>query len=285
VDQLRDRVAVVTGLGSGIGLATARALAGEGMRLVIADVDQGRLAGAERELRVTGHEVLAIPTDVSSPADVRALADCAYDRFGVVHLVHLNVGIASGAGLFDDDTAGWEKAVGVNLLSVVWGIKAFVARMIAGGEDGLVMATSSGAGAEGTSYGSGAYAATKMAVVSLMESLYGQLRDRDAKVRAAILFPPLTATNLAGNPDIMKLVEAHLQSNGVPTKLVSPEAVAAMAVDGIKRGRFFIRAGERENDEFFDGALSDDYFAWLERVTRGRAEAQLSDGKPDAYLW
>ena len=175
--------------------------------------------------------------------------------------------------------------VGVNLLGVVWGIKAFIRRMIESGEEGLVLATSSGAGAEGTIYMSAAYAPTKNAVVSIMECLYGQLRDQESQVRVGIVFPPLTATSLSGDPETMKLVESHLQSTGVPAVLVQPDEVAKMIVDGIERGRFFIRTGREENDAFFGGAHSAEFFAWRERMVRGRADAQLSDGTPDHYLW
>jgi NAD(P)-dependent dehydrogenase (short-subunit alcohol dehydrogenase family) len=277
---------VVTGAGSGIGLATSRLLAREGVKVVLADIDQSRLDEAVSAARAEGLEVTGVRTDVSSFDSVRTLADAAYDTYGAVHIAHFNAGIAAGASLFDDDTAQWEQAVGVNLLSVVWGIKAFVPRMQAGGQEGLVLATSSGAGAEGTSYNSNAYAATKAAVVSVMECLYGQLRDQQSKVEAAIVFPPLTATHLAGEPENMKFIEEFLQSQGVPAALVEPESVGAMVVDGIKRGRFFIRPGAEQSKAFFDGLITDDYLDWNERIIRGRGEAQVAaDGRPDGYLW
>lgn len=286
MDQLDGKVAVVTGAGSGIGLATSRLLAREGVKVVLADIDQSRLDEAVSAARAEGLEVTGVRTDVSSFDSVRTLADAAYDTYGAVHIAHFNAGIAAGASLFDDDTAQWEQAVGVNLLSVVWGIKAFVPRMQAGGQEGLVLATSSGAGAEGTSYNSNAYAATKAAVVSVMECLYGQLRDQQSKVEAAIVFPPLTATHLAGEPENMKFIEEFLQSQGVPAALVEPESVGAMVVDGIKRGRFFIRPGAEQSKAFFDGLITDDYLDWNERIIRGRGEAQVAaDGRPDGYLW
>jgi NAD(P)-dependent dehydrogenase (short-subunit alcohol dehydrogenase family) len=286
MDQLEGKVGVVTGAGSGIGLATSRLLAREGVKVVLADIDQSRLDEAVSAARAEGLEVTGVRTDVSSFDSVRTLADAAYDTYGAVHIAHFNAGIAAGASLFDDDTAQWEQAVGVNLLSVVWGIKAFVPRMQAGGQEGLVLATSSGAGAEGTSYNSNAYAATKAAVVSVMECLYGQLRDQQSKVEAAIVFPPLTATHLAGEPENMKFIEEFLQSQGVPAALVEPESVGAMVVDGIKRGRFFIRPGAEQSKAFFDGLITDDYLDWNERIIRGRGEAQVAaDGRPDSYLW
>jgi hypothetical protein len=83
----------------------------------------------------------------------------------------------------------------------------------------------------------------------------------------------------------MQSVEQYLQSQGVPTALVEPGPVAAMIVDGIKRGRFFIRMGRDDDQQFFGGSQPADFFAWNERMIRGRAEAQLTDGAPGAYLW
>ena len=118
-----------------------------------------------------------------------------------------------------------------------------------------------------------------------MECLYGQLRDRGSSLRAGVVFPPLTATNLAGSPEMMHTVEAKLRAQGVPATLVQPEAVALMILDGIERDRFFVRAGAAESEAIFGGAISDDYLTWNERIVRGRADAQLTDGVPDSYLW
>jgi len=119
----------------------------------------------------------------------------------------------------------------------------------------------------------------------LMESLHGQLRDLGSKVRAAVLFPPLTATHLSGNPEVMKMVEGKLRAKGVPSTLVAPDQVAGLLLDGIRRDRFFIRVGKRESAEFFDGAISDEYLEWTDRMVSGRSDAMQVDGRPDGYLW
>ncbi|WP_158548698.1 SDR family NAD(P)-dependent oxidoreductase [Blastococcus sp. TF02A-26] len=280
MEELSGRTAVVTGGAAGIGRAVGRRLAREGMKVVLADRDADTLEATAAELRGEGHEVTAVPTDVSDPeANVR-LADAAFDAYGNVHLLHLNAGIGGTVPLLDPDPEVWQRVVGVNLLGVVYGIKAFGTRMVDAGEDGVIVATSSGAGAEGTSYQSGPYAATKNAVVSVMESLYGELRDRKATVRAALLFPPLTESSM-GNPR----VEQWLRDNGVPTTLMQPEDVAELLLDGVRRGRFYIRINEAENERLFGNRLSPEFFAWNERITRGRAEAQISDTAPDGHLW
>ena len=285
MQDLDGKVAVITGAASGIGLATARALGREGARVVMADVNEASLEDAAAACRADGLTVQPVPVDVSDYAAVRRLADVAYDAFGAVHLLHLNAGIGGAARLSDEDTASWHRVIGVNLLGVVWGIKAFLPRMKAANEEALILATSSGAGAEGTAYMSTGYAATKLAVVSVMESLHGFLQAEKSPVRAGIVFPPLTATSLNGDPANMKGVEQWLQSQGVPTVLVEPQPVADMIVDGIRRGRFFIRMGRDQDQQFFGGSQPAEFFDWNERMIRGRADAQLSDGTPDGYLW
>ncbi|SEP19442.1 SDR family NAD(P)-dependent oxidoreductase [Trujillonella endophytica] len=280
MEELSGRTAVVTGGAAGIGRAVGRRLAREGMTVVLADRDADALDATVAELRGEGAEVTGVPTDVSDPDANARLADAAYDAHGAVHLLHLNAGIGGTVPLLDPDPKVWQRVVGVNLLGVVYGIKAFGARMVESGEPGVIVATSSGAGAEGTSYLSGPYAATKNAVVSVMESLYGELRDRKAAVRAAVLFPPLTASSM-GNPQ----VEAWLRGNGVPATLMQPEDVAELLLDGVRRGRFYIRIGREQSASLYNGAVSDDFFEWNERVIRSRAEAQISDGTPEGHLW
>jgi NAD(P)-dependent dehydrogenase (short-subunit alcohol dehydrogenase family) len=284
--ELAGKVTVITGAASGIGLATVRALGREGMKVVMADVNETRLQEAADACLADGLTVHPVATDVSDFNAVRHLADVSYDTFGAVHVLHLNAGVAGGtASLFDEDTSSWHQVLGVNLLGVVWGIKAFLPRMKEANEEAVILATSSGAGAEGTAFRSTAYAATKLAVVSVMESLYGILQADQSPIRAGVVFPPLTATRLSGDPANMKSVEQLLQSQGVPAVLVEPEPVAEMILDGIKRNRFFIRMGTEENKKIFNGSQPPEHFDWNARMIRGRAEAQLADATPDEYLW
>lgn len=222
---------------------------------------------------------------MASNESVVALADQVLEQFGHVNVLHLNAGVSAGANLLGADPAAWQRIIGVNYLGVVWGVAAFVPRMIESGQPGAVIATSSGAGGEGTSYQQPGYASTKAAVVTLMECLHGQLRDANSAIRAGVLFPPLTATRLAGDPATMEFVQGYLRSQRVPATLVQPESVAALLVDGIERDRFFIRAGAGEDEAYFDGKLGGEFMEWNERMISGRAAAQIGNTAPDPYLW
>lgn len=284
--DVKDKTAVITGAASGIGLATAKLLARKGAKIVLADFNADGLQAAEAELKVAGAEVIAGRCDVADFASVQALAAKTFEVFGTPHIVHLNAGVAGQCSFFGDDAAGWERIFGINCFGVIWGIKAFLPRMDESGEDCVILATSSGAGTEGVNFGAAAYAATKSAVLVLMESLYGTLKAKGSKVRSGVVFPPLTATRLAGdNPDVLKYVESHLRSTGVPTSLVQPEMVAEMVADGIERERFFINATRENAQTIYGGAIGSDFFDWNEPVIRARGEAQIGDGKPDSYLW
>src|SRR5437660_3348982 len=122
------RVAVVTGAASGIGLALCERFAGEGLRVVMADVEAAPLDAAAERLAGSGAEVLAVVTDVARPEQVDALRDRALDAFGAVHVVCNNAGVgSSGAGpLWEMPRDDWDWLMGVNLGGVLNGIRAFV---------------------------------------------------------------------------------------------------------------------------------------------------------------
>src|SRR5438105_15207350 len=117
METLRGRVAVVTGAASGIGRAMAEQLAAEGMKLVLADIEAEPLAVAAKEFGAAGTDVLSVRTDVSNASSMDALAAAALDRFGVVHLVCNNAGVAGGGPMAELETADWQWVLGVNL----WG--------------------------------------------------------------------------------------------------------------------------------------------------------------------
>jgi NAD(P)-dependent dehydrogenase (short-subunit alcohol dehydrogenase family) len=280
VQDFNGKVAVVTGTANphGIGLAIARRLTGVGCKVVLADLDGDGVAARAAELRTEGATALAIPTDMGDHASVVALADATYDRFGAAHVVVLNHVAPTGGpghGLLNPDPTAWELHARVNLLGTVYGIKAFVPRMIAGGEHGHLLATTSGAGGTGTMYGNGPYAVTKAAIVSLMHCLYGQLRDAGADIVPTLIFPGVT--NVRGAERTQQTV-AFMRANGLPATFTEPDEVADTAMDAIRRESFWARPSA-------DDASHRETVEWEAQIYRTQAEATIARAQPDAYLW
>jgi NAD(P)-dependent dehydrogenase (short-subunit alcohol dehydrogenase family) len=187
--ELAGRVAVVTGGAGGIGTALCRAFLGEGMKVVVADVTAERVETAVEEMSDLG-EVSGVVTDVADPASVEALADRTYATHGACHLLCNNAGVgAPSANVWETTVNDWRWVHGVNVMGVVHGILAFVPRMIAGGEEGHVMNTSSGDGGIEPLPGASVYAASKAAVSTLTECLAQQLVSEGTALRASIFYP------------------------------------------------------------------------------------------------
>ncbi|HUB80983.1 MAG TPA: SDR family NAD(P)-dependent oxidoreductase [Bryobacteraceae bacterium] len=193
--QFKGRVAVVTGAASGIGRAIAERSVGEGMKVVLADIDEANLAKAEAELKASGGEVLAVKTDVAKRGDVEALARRALDSFGAVHLLVNNAGVAAGGTAWDATWNDWEWVMGVNLWGVIHGVKVFTPLMMAQNTECQIVNTSSAAGLVAGS-GSATYAATKHAVVALSESMYFALQQQKSLVKVSVLCPGLVRTDI-----------------------------------------------------------------------------------------
>jgi NAD(P)-dependent dehydrogenase (short-subunit alcohol dehydrogenase family) len=197
-----DSVAVITGGASGIGLALAEAAVTRGAQVVIADIREDALAAAHTRLTLDGAEVLAVKTDVSRYEEVEALAEAAVRRFGKVNLMFNNAGVFASGVTWETSVEEYDWVIGVNLKSVINGIKAFVPRMIAQGDPCHVINTSSGAGIT-VNPGFASYSMTKHAVVALSEALYLDLAAQGAPnigvtivmpgvVQSKIMFPEKT---------------------------------------------------------------------------------------------
>jgi NAD(P)-dependent dehydrogenase (short-subunit alcohol dehydrogenase family) len=185
--EFRGRVAVVTGGASGIGKALAKAFLGEGMKVVIADVEESALKNATEEL---GAGVTGVKTDVSDPGSVQALADQVFDTHGACHILCNNAGVSvPNLNLWETEPSDFEWVYGVNVQGIAHGVQAFVPRMIESGEEGFVMNTSSGDGGISPLAQQVVYASSKAAVSIMTECLGAQLIGRDTKLRAAIFYP------------------------------------------------------------------------------------------------
>jgi NAD(P)-dependent dehydrogenase (short-subunit alcohol dehydrogenase family) len=194
MESLRGKVAVITGAASGIGRAVARRFAAEGMRVVLADIEETALAATERELAAQGAEVLAVRTDVSRWEDVAALADAAFARFGAVHVLHNNAGVVVGGPVETLALDDWEWVLRVDLWSVIYGVKAFVPRMKLQAE-GHVVNTASTAGLMAAP-AIGPYNVAKFGVVALSETLARELALARSPLGVSVLCPGAVNTRI-----------------------------------------------------------------------------------------
>jgi NAD(P)-dependent dehydrogenase (short-subunit alcohol dehydrogenase family) len=189
--EFGGKVGVVTGAGQGIGRALVEKFTDEGMKVVLADVVPELVERTTAELRDEGREVVGVVTDVTSLESVEALRDATLDAFGAVHLVCNNAGIGSGSEgqIWEHHVNDWRWSLDVNVMGVVNGINAFVPTLLASGEEGHVVNTTSGNGGFTPLINSAVYATTKAAVTTITECLWGQLREVGAKVGASLLYP------------------------------------------------------------------------------------------------
>jgi NAD(P)-dependent dehydrogenase (short-subunit alcohol dehydrogenase family) len=194
--EFKGKVAVITGAASGIGRAIAERCVSEGMKVVLADIDEASLAKAETELKAAGGTVLGVRTDVSKRSDIERLAQRALDAFGGVHLLFNNAGVAAGGAPWEATWNDWEWVIGVNLWGVIHGVKVFTPLMVAQNTECHIINTSSSAGLV-VGCGSAPYAVTKHGVVALSESLYLALQQRNSLVKVSVLCPGVVRTNIA----------------------------------------------------------------------------------------
>ena len=245
--DLWSKVAVVTGAASGIGRATAAVLAGEGMRVVVADVDAAGLQVVADDLRGTGHQVLAVPTDVSSPAAIEALRDAALDAYGAVHVVHNNAGVVA-SGLIEEISLDlWKWVLDVDLWSVIHGVRTFVPLLKQQGE-GHIVNTASTAGLQAVA-GLAPYNVAKFGVVALTETL--RLELDGSGVGASVLCPGAVNTRIVDAERNLPVTVAG--SSGatadrfrtsagemLASEGLAPDDVAGMVRDAIVTDRFWV---------------------------------------------
>lgn len=257
--EFRGKVAVVTGAASGIGRALAERSAKEGMKVVLADIEEPALERTAATLKAEGASVLAVPTDVSQHADAENLAARAFEAFGAVDLLFNNAGVGAGSAPWETSHADWQWVLGVNLWGVINGITSFVPRMISQGTEGHIVNTASIAGLL-PFHPSATYQTTKFAVVGLSENLYGWLSVVKAKIKASVLCPGWVKTNILEsernrplelrNPNEKPGTEAEAAMveamKGALEAGIAPESVAEAVFGAIREERFYILLGHEE---------------------------------------
>jgi NAD(P)-dependent dehydrogenase (short-subunit alcohol dehydrogenase family) len=176
------RVALVTGGASGIGRAAALRLAEEGARVVVADLDRAGAESVAKQIAEAGGEAFACGVDVAREADNARMVEETVSRYGALHRVHLNAGIARSSTIVDGDLETWNAVVGVNLTGVYLGLRA-VAKPIQASGGGAIVATASVAGLVGGT-GMPSYYATKHGVVGLVKSAAAEFAPLGIRVNA-----------------------------------------------------------------------------------------------------
>jgi len=246
MEEFGGRVAVITGAASGIGLATAARLAQEGMRIVLADIEREALDAAVSKLKALGHEVIGVPTDVSQEDAIQRLADQTLDAFGQVNVVHNNAGVVRAGRLAELSTADWEWVLGVDLWSVIYGVKTFLPLVREAGE-GHIVNTASSAGLQ-ASPEIGPYNVAKFGVVALSETLQQELLAEKSAIAASVLCPGAIATRITeserNRPDSAPETPTNERFRSLASKIVAEghtaESVAEQILEAIRGQQFWI---------------------------------------------
>lgn len=195
--EFKDKVAVITGAASGIGMELARLCAKEGMKIVLADIDTKRLPRVERRMKREGATVLAVETDVSRREDIEKLAKITLDTYGEVHLLVNNAAVGNTKYTWNYTLKDWEWQLGVDLLSVIHGIRIFVPIMLKQDNDCHIVNVSSIEGLiKGSGPGGAIYGLSKHAIVSLTETLSIELEAIGAKLKVSVVCPGWVSTRI-----------------------------------------------------------------------------------------
>jgi len=246
VENLVGKVAVITGAGSGIGRALAKACAEEGMRLVLLDLEIGAL---EETRRACGPatEVLLLTCNVTDENSVDQAAAEVYDRFGNAHLLFNNAGVFTGGPLWASSAKEWRWCLEVNVMGVVNGLRSFIPRMLKNEEPGHIINTASMGGLTSPPHYS-VYSASKHAVVALSECLHHDLREVTDRIGVSVLCPSFVKTALSDAPT--DALEPLLSPDAVAHRLATRELmakgrlsaadVARITLEGVKAKRFYI---------------------------------------------
>jgi len=269
VQQLEQRVAVVTGASTGIGRAVARAFVGEGMRVVLASQNPERLDDAVAELTAGGAPVLAVPTDVSDEAAVQQLAAAAFAEFGQVDVLVNNAGVFAPGYAWEISRADWEWVVGVNLWGPIHAIRVFLPLLLERPDAHVVNVSSAGGLMPARVHGP--YCTTKHAVIGLSKALRADLALKGANIGVTVVCPGAVSTAITshisnagpggvprGSVDLAPEVEAAWDSINAYTDAGIPsDDVGAMVVDAIRADRFWLLPNAEVFFPIFEQELED----------------------------
>ena len=238
MQDLAGKVAFVTGAASGIGLGIATALAQSGVKVMMSDIDGTGLAAEVARLQATNADVAGFRADVSLKAELQAAADATLARFGKVHILVNNAGVGGGGGYGEWNDAGWDWVIGVNLMSVVWGVEIFGPLIESHGEGGHIVSTASMAGLVAAV--APGYNVTKYGVVALSEGLRPALAAKGIGV--SVLCPGFIRTRIMESARALPERLAGQVALSDPTAL--PTEFAQVAIAAIQNGIDPLYVGE-----------------------------------------
>jgi NAD(P)-dependent dehydrogenase (short-subunit alcohol dehydrogenase family) len=269
VQDLANKVAVITGAASGIGKAMAQRFAAEGMRLVLADMEPAPLLQLGQELRAGGADAISERVDVSKPGDIERLAIKVYDEFGAVHVLCNNAGVfPPGAPVWKEPLNTWHWTLDVNFFGVLHGVQTFVPRMLKAGHEAHIVNTASFAGLTTRPLMS-AYNVSKHAVVALSECLYAELQLATDKIHVSVLCPAWAKTRLAESTrnkpegvvaDPSASFGFYSALKQVVEKGTPPEEIVRAMVEAIQRNQFWILTHPQ-----LDGGIRERFESMLSR--------------------
>lgn len=269
MQDFRKKTAVITGGASGIGLAMAERLAREGMSIVLGDIEQAALDLAVKEVSSHGVPVIGVVTDVTHFDAVVELERRAVETFGSVHVLCNNAGVGAqeDVPLWELPLSDWRWTFAVNVWGVIHGLKAFVPGMLAHGEPGHVVNTSSGNGGLIVLPSTPIYATSKSAVSTLTEALHFQLAGMGAKIKASILYPGpnIVTSNIftasrnrlpeyaRESPQVMPpitldMIRQFAEAGGKKLATTEPAEVAEHLVAGLRADRYYILPASEDGD-------------------------------------
>jgi len=221
MEQLKGRTAVVTGAASGIGLAVVEVFAAEGMRVVMADIDEESLRSHAARLTDQGAEVVPVTVDVRDPDAVERVGAAAVEQFGNLHVAVNNAGVVNGGYSWEIPLEEWHRVIDIDLWGVIHGIRSFVPRILASKEEGHVVNTASMASVLALGR-LGPYTVAKHGVLGLSDVLRAEFASLQAPIGVSVVMPGMIKTGMN------------------PVGTVSSATVAANVLDAIRHGRNYV---------------------------------------------
>lgn len=279
VTDLRGKTVLVTGAASGIGRATALAFAQRGAALVICDINERGLEDVAEEIRKMGCEVLARRVDVTSGAEMKALADDVHRQTEAVDILMNNAGVGLSAGFLDTTLEDWEWILGINLRGVIHGCHFFLPAMVRRGRGGHVINVSSSAGFTPSEL-LVAYCTTKFAVLGLSASLRGELKPYGIGVTSVCPGIINTAIVESARARGLQATERARQKSIdlFRRRNYAPERVAKNILQAVQKNRAIAPIAPEAWFLHYVGRISPDLLLWISHRLAERMRRDLVEG-------